>query len=59
MGTALEPWFVGHSVEIAATPGVDVPQLRADTGRWTPVMADRGRRLFSRWLDAPSDGAAA
>ena len=59
MGTALEPWFVGHSVEIAATPGVDVPHLRAGTERWTPVMAERGRRLFSRWLDALSDGASA
>ena len=59
MGAALEPWFVGHTVEIGATPGVDVPQLRADTARWTPVMADRGRRLFNRWLDGLAAAAKA
>lgn len=51
-GAALERWFIGHTVEIAATPGVTVPKLRADTRRCSPTMAVRGRRCFESWLES-------
>jgi GMP synthase (glutamine-hydrolysing) len=37
-GLALETWFVGHACEIAATPGLTVPQLR------------QGGACFREWL---------
>lgn len=46
----LERWFVGHAVEIAATPGVSVPALRADTARFGPIVEERGQRCFGEWL---------
>jgi GMP synthase (glutamine-hydrolysing) len=51
-GIALESWFVGHTGEIAATPGISVPQLRADTARWTPEITKFGTRCFEEWLAA-------
>jgi len=50
-GRALERWFIGHTEEIAATPGVSVTALREDTERWSPSMTERGRRCFGDWLD--------
>ena len=47
----LEKWFVGHAVEIAATKGVSVPRLRADTGRYGAALARQGTLCFSEWLD--------
>lgn len=49
-GRGLERWFVGHTLEIAATPGVTVAGLRADTARWSPIVAERGHRCFEEWL---------
>ena len=49
-GPDLERWLIGHTVEIGATPGIDVPSLRADTGRHSPALAERGRRCFEIWL---------
>jgi len=46
----IEPWLVGHTVEIAATPGVSVAGLRADTARHGSRLAAAGRDLFHRWL---------
>jgi len=51
-GRALERWFIGHTVEIAATPGVSVAQLRADTARHSATLREQGRRCFSEWLEA-------
>lgn len=48
---ALERWFVGHTVEIGATPGVSVAQLRADMRRHSSAMETRGAALFGDWLD--------
>lgn len=48
--TGLESWFIGHAVEIAATPGVSVAKLRADTVRHAPTLAHCGPRFFERWL---------
>lgn len=49
-GINLEHWFVGHTVEIAAASGMSIPLLRAATERWSPVIAERGRRCFEDWL---------
>jgi GMP synthase (glutamine-hydrolysing) len=52
VGTALEAWFVGHTAEIAATNGISVPQLRADTARWSDAMQRAGTACFDEWLSA-------
>lgn len=49
-GHALESWFVGHTAEIAATPGVTVESLRADTERWTGPVTRQSSRCFETWL---------
>jgi GMP synthase (glutamine-hydrolysing) len=51
-GRALEAWFVGHTCEIAATPGISVPQLRAATARCSPAIEAHGRACFGEWLAA-------
>lgn len=47
----LERWFVGHAVEIAATPGASVPALRADARRHAAGLRARATALLSEWLD--------
>jgi GMP synthase (glutamine-hydrolysing) len=47
----LERWFVGHTGEIAATPGIGVASLRAATARHAAACARAGAALFTRWLD--------
>ena len=47
-----EPWLIGHAGEIAATPGVDAKQLRADTARLGPVLEAAARAMFGEWLDS-------
>ncbi len=49
-GPPLETWFVGHACEIAATPGISVAQLRADTLRHSAMLEERGRACFGDWL---------
>ncbi len=51
-GRALESWFVGHTAEIAATEGISVRQLRADTARCSAAVVRRGTECFDAWLDA-------
>lgn len=51
-GLALESWFVGHACEIGATPGISVPQLRADTARHSAALVRQGRECFREWLAA-------
>jgi GMP synthase (glutamine-hydrolysing) len=51
-GGALESWFVGHTAEIAATPAISVPQLRADTARCSPAVVPSGTACFEDWLTA-------
>jgi len=46
----LESWFIGHTGEIAATPGVSVAQLRADSERLAPALGFYGTRFLGRWL---------
>lgn len=49
--TGLESWYVGHTAEIAATPGVSVGGLRADSRRFAAGLATRAAAIFGRWLD--------
>ncbi|TVR78059.1 MAG: glutamine amidotransferase [Rhodospirillales bacterium] len=50
-GVGLERWFIGHTGEIAATPGVSVAGLRADTRRWSSAMTAAGERCFTEWME--------
>ena len=47
----LERWFVGHTLEIATTDGIDVPGLRAQTAVAAPTLEPLARQVFGRWLD--------
>lgn len=51
-GRALEAWFVGHTGEIAATPGLSVGKLRAETARCTPALVRHATAAFGEWLDS-------
>lgn len=46
----LERWFIGHTVEIAATPGVSLAKLRADTVALGASLEVRGAACLERWL---------
>lgn len=46
----IESWLIGHACEIVATPGADVRQLRRDSALLGPVLAQRARSVFERWL---------
>lgn len=50
-GQALERWFVGHTAEIGATPGVSVQGLRADTRKFSEGLARQGKLALNVWLD--------
>jgi GMP synthase (glutamine-hydrolysing) len=45
-----ERWLIGHAGEIAATPGVSVPGLRADTAKFAAAAIAAGRRVLAGWL---------
>ena len=47
----LERWFIGHASEIAATPGLSVPALRAATATHAPPAEAKGRQFLAAWLD--------
>lgn len=48
----LERWLIGHAGEIAATPSLTVPGLRAACERHVYSMREQGRLCFGEWLDA-------
>jgi GMP synthase (glutamine-hydrolysing) len=50
-GASLERWFIGHACEIAATSGVSVPQLRADSARHAASLEIHGPACLNTWLD--------
>lgn len=52
----LERWFIGHACEIASTPGVTVPGLRAATAAHAGALERQGRRFLESWLDGAFDG---
>ena len=47
----LERWYIGHTGEIAATEGVSVAGLRADSARYGEALERCGARFFQHWLD--------
>lgn len=47
----IEPWLVGHTLEIEQTGGVNVPQLRSETATFGPNLEKAGTRFFTAWLD--------
>lgn len=47
----LERWFVGHWGEISSTPGVSLPELRAQTALHAPLIEARGRAVLGQWVD--------
>lgn len=50
-GQDLERWFVGHAVEIAATPAVNVRALRADSEKYSLALERCSRLALCTWLD--------
>ena len=51
-GIALETWFVGHACEIAATPDLTVPGLRAATASHSETLERQGGACFHEWLES-------
>jgi GMP synthase (glutamine-hydrolysing) len=49
-GVGFERWLIGHACEIAATPGVSVPALRANTARYAAAAAKAGQAVLRGWL---------
>ncbi len=47
----LERWYVGHTLEIATTPGMSVAALRADTMRHAKAAEAAGAAALEAWLD--------
>lgn len=48
----IERWLIGHACEIAATPTMTVPQLRADTARWGVKLKQGATTCFYAWLES-------
>jgi GMP synthase (glutamine-hydrolysing) len=47
----LERWFIGHSVEIAAAPGINVLGLRHDTLVHGPALEAAAAKVLAEWLN--------
>ncbi len=47
----LEPWLVGHTLEIDKTPGISVQSLREETARLGPGLANAAASVFEAWFD--------
>jgi GMP synthase (glutamine-hydrolysing) len=58
-GAGLERWLIGHACEIAATPGVSVPDLRNQARSMATHGAACGQRCLDLWLDGLKAAAAA
>ena len=50
-GKGLERWYVGHTLEIATTPGVALGTLRADAGQYAPLLAPKAQSVLNDWID--------
>jgi GMP synthase (glutamine-hydrolysing) len=53
----IEPWLVGHTGEISATPGVTVAELRANTEQYGPAVQPAAEAMFHRWLSEQGIGS--
>jgi GMP synthase (glutamine-hydrolysing) len=51
----LERWFIGHTCEIDATPGVSISELRQDTACYAQRLEIQGRQFWSEWLESIQD----
>tara|TARA_B100000686_G_scaffold325084_1_gene381411 strand:+ start:211 stop:909 length:699 start_codon:yes stop_codon:yes gene_type:complete len=47
----LERWYIGHTIEIAITDGIDVPSLRVTTKEAAPKLEPLATKVFEDWLD--------
>lgn len=47
----LEHWYIGHACEIAATPGITIPGLRANGLSHGDAVLQQGTACFNEWLD--------
>jgi GMP synthase (glutamine-hydrolysing) len=47
----LERWYIGHAAEIAHTPDISVPELRAAASLAAPRLQHAGRAMLAGWLD--------
>jgi GMP synthase (glutamine-hydrolysing) len=47
---SLEKWLIGHSVEIAAAPGVSPKELREETMKFATRSQAAGEQFFAGWL---------
>ncbi len=50
-GNEIERWLVGHTAEIASTPGIDPTWLRDQTAEYAPHLAPFARAVFIEWLE--------
>jgi GMP synthase (glutamine-hydrolysing) len=48
--TGFEQWLIGHACEIAAAPGVSVPDLRAQAISFGDAGAAHGQECLEAWL---------
>lgn len=47
----IERWLIGHAAEIAATPGISVKAIRADTARHGAGLEAAAAEIFRAWFD--------
>lgn len=47
----LEVWYVGHTMEISQTPGVDVIQLRKQAHEYAQALEVSAQQMLHHWLD--------
>jgi len=52
----LERWYVGHALELAMTPGVSVPELRAAAARFAAELKPLALACLEAWLDGVEEG---
>ena len=48
--SGLEGWYIGHVGELAATSGLSVAELRADSEYYGPALERAGAALLDEWL---------
>lgn len=47
---AIEQWFIGHACEIANTPHLTVPKLRAEANLYMDALQIKAQEFWRRWL---------
>lgn len=50
--SGLERWYIGHTGEIASTPGISVASLRADSQQYAGQLEVCAGNFLNQWLDA-------